>query len=123
MLVVNGLAILRKKNLKQTPNGTDVFEGFISFKTSKKNNDGKYDWSAIGIVAFGKTAFNIDKNIDIGETFVVQNGELRSDEWTDKNGSKRTKHTVFITQIAFVPGGNKNKKQSTPKYADDNAGF
>ena len=107
MLAVNGLGILRNKRMKVTPTGTDVLEAFVSFQTSKKDTQNKFIWSAVEVVAFGKTATLIDKHVHKGDTFVVQNGELRSDEWVDKNGSKRTSYQVVIDKMGFVPSDKK----------------
>lgn len=105
MIGVNGLSIIKKKKFKTTPSGTTLIELGVSFKSTKKNQDGKFEWGYIDCVAFGKLAELIDQYFKLQDVLPIANGELRSSFYKDKNGNDKLNTHIVLSQLEFVPKG------------------
>ena len=94
--------------LKTSQSGVAVVSIRIAVKRSRKDADGNYKTDWITCVAFRQTAEFICKYFKKGDTIII-NGELRSGEYTDKNGNKAYKTEVFVEGVNF--GGSKRSAE------------
>lgn len=77
--------------------------------------EGQADADFFNLVAFGKTAEFIEKYFHKGMKALVS-GELRNNNYTDKDGVKHYSNNIVINTIEFA-----ESKNSTP--ATDSSGF
>ena len=106
MIGVNGLSVIKKMHFKTTPSGVQVLELGCSFKSTKKNKEGKFEWGYIDVVAFGKLAELVDQYFKIQDCLPISNAELRSEFYENKNGDKSLKQFIVLSHLDFVPKGN-----------------
>lgn len=117
----------RDPEIKTLPSG-DLVANF-SLATSEKWNgkDGekqeRTEWHRVD--AFGKLAEVIQNYVTKGSKLFVQ-GQLVYDEWTDKDGNKRTAAKVklgFGSKLVLLgsPSDGGNAKRSRPKPEGSNA--
>lgn len=64
----------------------------------------------VDCTAFGKTAEAIAQYLDKGSPVFVE-GRLQLEQWEDKEGGKRSKHSVVVDVVQFV-GGDKDRGES-----------
>jgi single-strand DNA-binding protein len=67
----------------------------------------------------GKQAETINKYLSKGRPILVE-GRLEFDQWEAQDGSKRSKHRVFIERFTFVdstPGQNQTEQGSSQQQA------
>jgi len=93
--------------LRTTPNGKTV----MSFNLAVRRDQETVDF--VACTAFGKTAETIATWCEKGGRITVQ-GQLRVDQWQDKDGNKRYKTYVWVAGIDII-----DFKGKTPKKPDD----
>jgi single-strand DNA-binding protein len=101
--------LTRDPQLSYLPSNTPVVEIGIATNHRYKKQDGTQadDVMFIDCRAFGRTAEVINQYFQKGKPIFIE-GRLQLDQWTDKEGQKRSKHRVFIDNFQFVgdgPGG------------------
>lgn len=80
----------------------------------KKENEANADF--INCIAFGKTAEFIGKYFFKGYPIAII-GEIRNNNYTDKNGNKRYSTDILVQQVDFC--GSKNKDTENALVQDD----
>jgi len=86
--------------LRQTNNGTEVAE--FTFVVDDGYGENKHS-SFFRIVAFGKNATNVDKFLQKGQQVFIE-GEMKQEDWQDKDGNKRSSYKVYLSTFKFVSG-------------------
>ncbi|MCY2929509.1 MAG: single-stranded DNA-binding protein [Planctomycetota bacterium] len=122
--------LTRDPQLRYLPSQTPVVEIGLAVSRRFKKQDGTQGEEVcfIDCSAFGKTAENINKFFTKGRPILVE-GRLQLDSWQAQDGSKRSKHRVFIESFQFVdsragggggaPGGaGPRESASVPPPAD-----
>ncbi len=95
--------ITRDIQLSYLPNQTPVIEfGIANNRKWTQDGQKREDAMFIGCRAYGKTAENIHKYFTKGKPILVE-GRLQLDQWTDKQGQKRSKHRLVVNRFEFVP--------------------
>ncbi len=89
--------------IKRTTSNTEVTT--FTLAINRKTKDKKTDF--ITVKAWGHTALFIKQWFTKGKLMAVQ-GELRSDDYTDKNGQKRKSFYILVTDVSFC--GNPTKE-------------
>lgn len=79
---------------------------------NKQTGEKETDW--VDVTAIGKRADFIAKNFHKGDAMIVS-GRLRYEQWTDKEGNKRSKLLVDAQDVHFA--GGKSDGGSVPKAA------
>jgi len=97
--------LTRDPELSYLPSNTAVVNIGIAVNRKWKNQDGKEgeDTLFIDCACFGRRAEVINQYFKKGDSIFVQ-GRLQLDQWTDREGNKRSKHKVFILDFQFVGG-------------------
>ena len=108
MNVINILGnIGQKPELKTVGQNNTVVCNF-SVGVQRKMNRDVTDW--FNCTAFGKTAETIATYFDKGSKIALT-GEIQFDNFTDKDGNKRTSTKLIVTSFYFCESGKK-KEQS-----------
>ena len=90
----------------------------IAVQRDVKNKDGKYDADFINILAFGKTAENMQKFFSKGSRIIV-NGHIQTGSYTNKDGQKVYTTDVIVDKFDFVD----SKSEQPSNNATVNMGF
>jgi len=91
------------------PEGKTLQSGTIlcTFRLAVKSRSGKYTYF-IDVKSFGKTAERmIDQDLPKGQRILIEDGELTEENWTSKEGNKRSKHSILCNWF-FADRGVQN---------------
>ncbi len=117
LLTINGTSrIVRDVEIKYTADGTAIATtSIVNSRGWKDKNTGEKREEAcfIEIVAFGKTAEWMNQWIRKGSILEFV-GSLQLDQWEDKNGGKRSKHTIRIKEAGFGLSSKSDGAGHTP---------
>ena len=90
----------------------------------KNKQTGEYDTDWIPLTAFSKTAETLMQYTGKGSKILVI-GKLQTNNYTDKNGNKRTSYDVIVDRFEFLDsksgnqGGGNQPQQTQSKKHDD----
>jgi single-strand DNA-binding protein len=99
----------RDPQLKFLPNGDPVVEFGIASnrKYRTKAGEDREEVAFLDCEAFGKTAELVNQYFTKGKPIHFE-GRLKYEQWDDKNGGgKRSKLKAIVTELIFLPGGNR----------------
>lgn len=113
--------ITKDVELRQTPNGSSVVSINLASNRKWKDSAGnqKEEVCFIEASAFGKTAETIAKFFKKGNPILVE-GRLILQQWTDKDGGKRSKHIIGIDSFQFMSYGKKEEEVQETQIEDGN---
>ena len=129
--------LTRDPEIKFLESGVPVcnFGIAINKKYNDKNTgETKESVCFIDIEAWNRQAEIIDEYFSKGKPIMIE-GELKFEQWEDKDGSKRSKIKVWLQSFQFVgrrddddshqsnAGGRASSASSAPKEADDKIPF
>lgn len=102
--------------MKITPSQMEVCNFRIGVNNSRKDSNGnkRDEVLFIDCTAFGKTAETISQYFQKGKPILIV-GRLRLEQWEDKNGGKRSKHTITVDRFTFVGGDGGSQEQQPPQ--------
>ncbi len=125
--------LTRDPQLSYLPSQTPVVEFGLATNRKWRDRDGnqKEETCFVDCRAYGKTAENISKYCKKGRPLMIE-GRLTFDQWEAQDGSKRSKHRIFIENFTFVDSrsqdssgssapndyGNSNPNPAPPKDDD-----
>ena len=119
VIVLNG-NLTADPELKTSQSGVSFcnFQIGVGRNYAKQGEEKKTDF--ISVSAFGKTAEFIGKYFKKGSGIIVT-GRLEMNNYTDKDGNKRTTYNVIANEVSFA-GSKKDNEQtetnSTPNYEE-----
>jgi single-strand DNA-binding protein len=95
--------LTRDPQLSYLPSQTPVVEVGLAVNRRFKTNDGQQreDTCFIDCRAMGKQAETINQYFRKGAPILIE-GRLEFDQWEAQDGSKRSKHRIFIERFTFV---------------------
>lgn len=106
----------RDPEMKYLPtNNTAVTSFGLAINRKWKGKDGKPDGEEVTFLdleAFGRTAEVINQYFKKGAAIFVE-GRLKLDQWTDKEGQKRSKLKVIVESFEFLGGKDDAPKAGT----------
>jgi single-strand DNA-binding protein len=70
----------------------------------------------LDVECWGKTAELAQQYLHKGEAAVVE-GRLKQENWTDKDGNKRSRVKIVAEKVHFVGGGKREGGESAPRQA------
>lgn len=107
--------LTREIELKSSTSGTSYLANSIAC-------DRKYSKEKVtdffNIKAFGKVAEGMDKWLHKGSKIFIE-GDIQVDEYTDKNGVKKSTTSIVVSSWEFAEG----KGETAPEKKDDVADF
>ena len=77
----------------------------------KNKQTGDYDTDWIPLTAFSKTAETLMQYTNKGSKILIV-GKLQTNNYTDKNGNKRTSYDVIVDRFEFLDSKGDNQQQS-----------
>lgn len=114
---VTGVARLtRDVEIRYSSSGTAIASLSLVNSNKRKNANGEQieDTCFINAVCFGKLAEIAEKWLSRGSQ-IYYIGELKQDNWTDKDGNKRSSHTITIESFEMLG----SKDQSTSQHQEN----
>lgn len=114
---VTGVARLTKEvEIRYSSSGTAIASLSLVNSNKRKNANGEQieDTCFINAVCFGKLAEIAEKYLKKGlQIYYV--GELKQDNWTDKDGNKKSNHSIAIESFEMLG----SKDQSTSQHQEN----
>ena len=97
--------LTRDPQLSYLPSQTAAVDVGLAVNHKYKGADGQMVEKVcfVDCRAFGKTAETINQYLEKGRSLLVE-GRLEFDQWEAQDGSKRSKHRVFIERFTFMDG-------------------
>ncbi|MGE3181661.1 MAG: single-stranded DNA-binding protein [Phycisphaerae bacterium] len=97
--------LTRDPELRYLPNNTAVcgFGLAVNHKYRDREGNQKEDVCFIDCSAFGKPGEIINQYVSKGKPLLVE-GRLRLETWTAQDGTKRSRHSVFVENFQFLGG-------------------
>ena len=77
----------------------------------KNKQTGDYDTDWIPLTAFSKTAETLMQYTSKGSKVLIV-GKLQTNNYTDKNGNKRTSYDVIVDRFEFLDSRGDNQQQT-----------
>ena len=102
-----------KPNLRCTESNKQ-YTRFSVAVNRPKQEDKEQEADFINCISWGKQAETIVKYFDKGSQIVV-NGRIRVDNYTDKEGNKKTNTDVVIEEFDFIGGKKEETKEEVKK--------
>ena len=111
--------LTRDPELKYTPSGKAYCRMGVAVNRSYKSGEEvKEDTLFINIVSWGKQGENCAQYLTKGRRVAI-NGELRSNNWVDKEGVKKYGFEIAVDTIQFLDG--KKNGQDDNEYSQGEA--
>ncbi len=104
--------LTRDPELSFLPSQTPVVEFALASSRKFRGSDGQMreDTCFIDCRMYGKRAEVISKYCHKGDPLMIE-GRLQFDRWEAQDGSKRSKHRIFVENFEFI-GGNTSSRTS-----------
>jgi len=115
-LVIQMGRFTKDPDIRYTQDGKVIARGNLAVNRRFKQ-DGQPDADFFTVVAFGKTADFISKYFKQGMKAVIT-GELRNNNYTDKDGVKHYNNEILINNIEFAESKRAGESNNT-----DDTGF
>ena len=103
------------RDWEQANSNTVIAKNSLAVRRDYKNKQtGDYDTDWIPLTAFSKTAETLMQYTSKGSKILIV-GKLQTNNYTDKNGNKRTSYDVIVDRFEFLDSRSDNQQQSQPK--------
>lgn len=89
------------KKVDTLPTNANVVTFDISYQSTKKGSDGRYDWNFIECMAFDRTAQNALSYLKQGDKVFVE-GILNIQQYVDKQGFTRNSTTLLVGMFRIL---------------------
>ena len=115
--VILGGNLTRDTELKYTQNGAGIANTAIA--TSRKftsNGEKKEEVCFIDITFFGKLSEVANQYLHKGSKVLVE-GRLKFDQWVDKDGQKRSKHSIIVETMQMLDSKDDNQQHNNQQQS------
>ena len=103
------------RDWEQANSNTVIAKNSLAVRRDFKNKQtDEYDTDWIPLTAFSKTAETLMQYTGKGSKILIV-GKLQTNNYTDKNGNKRTSYDVIVDRFEFLDSRSDNQQQSQPK--------
>lgn len=100
------------RDWEQANSNTVIAKNSLAVRRDFKNKQtGDYDTDWIPLTAFSKTAETLMQYTSKGSKILIV-GKLQTNNYTDKNGNKRTSYDVIVDRFEFLDSRSDNQQQS-----------
>ena len=100
------------RDWEQANSNTVIAKNSLAVRRDFKNKQtGEYDTDWIPLTAFSKTAETLMQYTSKGSKILIV-GKLQTNNYTDKNGNKRTSYDVIVDRFEFLDSKGDNQQQS-----------
>ena len=109
------------RDWEQANSNTVIAKNSLAVRRDFKNKQtGEYDTDWIPLTAFSKTAETLMQYTGKGSKILVV-GKLQTNNFTDKQGNKRTSYDVIVDRFEFLGSkGDNQQKQPDNPFANAN---
>ena len=109
------------RDWEQANSNTVIAKNSLAVRRDFKNKQtGEYDTDWIPLTAFSKTAETLMQYTGKGSKVLIV-GKLQTNNYTDKNGNKRTSYDVIVDRFEFLDSrGDNQQKQTDNPFANAN---
>lgn len=109
------------RDWEQANSNTVIAKNSLAVRRDFKNKQtGDYDTDWIPLTAFSKTAETLMQYTGKGSKILVV-GKLQTNNFTDKQGNKRTSYDVIVDRFDFLDSkGDNQQKQTDNPFANAN---
>ena len=109
------------RDWEQANSNTVIAKNSLAVRRDFKNKQtGEYDTDWIPLTAFSKTAETLMQYTGKGSKILVV-GKLQTNNFTDKQGNKRTTYDVIVDRFEFLDSkGDNQQKQPDNPFANAN---
>ena len=109
------------RDWEQANSNTVIAKNSLAVRRDFKNKQtGDYDTDWIPLTAFSKTAEILMQYTSKGSKLLIV-GKLQTNNYTDKNGNKRTSYDVIVDRFEFLDSkGDNQQKQTDNPFANAN---
>lgn len=109
------------RDWEQANSNTVIAKNSLAVRRDFKNKQtGDYDTDWIPLTAFSKTAETLMQYTGKGSKILVV-GKLQTNNFTDKQGNKRTSYDVIVDRFEFLDSkGDNQQKQPDNPFANAN---
>ncbi len=87
----------------------------VNRKFKSKNGESKEEVLFIDLSFFGRTAEIANQYLRKGSKILVE-GRLKLDQWTDKSGAKRSRHSVMVENLQMLDSKQERDDLDKGKY-------
>ena len=107
--------LTRDPQLSYLPSNTPVVEFGLAINRKWKGQNGEMreETCFVDCSCFGKQAETLNQYMSKGGSLLVE-GRLQLQQWTAKDGTKRSKHKVIVEQFQFLGGGGGRRSEGAP---------
>ncbi len=107
--------LTRDPQLSYLPSNTPVAEFGLAINRKWKGQNGEMreETCFVDCSCFGKQAETLNQYMSKGRGLLVE-GRLQLQQWTAKDGTKRSKHKVIVEQFQFLGGGGGQRSDDSP---------
>ncbi len=111
--------LTRDPQLSYLPSNTPVVEFGLAINRKWKSQNGEMrdETCFVDCSCFGKQAETLNQYMSKGGSLLVE-GRLQLQQWTAKDGTKRSKHKVIVEQFQFLGGGGGRRSEGSPARAE-----
>ena len=113
--------LTRDPQLSYLPSQTPVCEFGLAINHKYKGADGQQreDVCFVDCKLFGKSAETFNQYMTKGRPVLVE-GRLQFDQWEAQDGTKRSKHRIFVQNFQFLGDGQGKRSApvAAPAYPD-----
>ena len=105
--------LTRDPQLSYLPSNTPVAKFGLAINRKRKGKNGEMheETCFIDCTCFGKQAETLNQYMSKGSPLLVE-GRLQLQQWTAKDGTRRSKHEVIVEQFQFLGGGGGGARRS-----------
>lgn len=113
--------LTRDPELRYTPSGAAVADFGLAINRFFKGKDGnrQEETAFVDVAAWGKTGELVSQYLKKGRQAFIE-GHLRFEQWTSKEGQKRSKLTVVAESVQFLDskeaGGGGGPSEPRPQF-------
>lgn len=101
--------LTRDPELRYLPSNTAVCDFGLAVNHKYRDREGnqKEEVCFVDCSLFGKGGEIVNQYMSKGRPILVE-GRLRLESWTTQDGSKRSKHSIFVENFQFLGGRNED---------------
>ncbi len=116
--------LTRDPQLSYLPSNTPVTEFGLAINRKRKGQNGEMheETCFIDCTCFGKQAETLNQYMSKGRPLLVE-GRLQLQQWTAKDGTKRSKHEVIVEQFQFLGGGGSGGRRPEDSPAQEGQSY
>ena len=108
------------RDWEQANSSTVIAKNSLAVRRDFKNKQtGEYDTDWIPLTAFSKTAETLMQYTRKGSKILIV-GKLQTNNYTDKEGNKRTSYDVIVDRFEFLDSKGDNQGQQTNPFQNTN---